>query len=86
MRIRYECPFLNRATGERRVVVVELAQHEIADVMYCWALRGPRGTGGPDGLIARGYALARANPPEGFSATDVVVEEMRRRPLPTLVA
>lgn len=48
-----------RATGERRLVVVELSDAERLDALRALAVR-PGACGGPDGLIVRGYALRRA--------------------------
>jgi hypothetical protein len=57
--MKYRCKFVNAATGERREVVVELDDDEIADA---------RKNLGIDGPVARSYVMRRGSRyvPAGF--------------------
>ena len=80
----YECALFNEATGERRLVVVQLSNAERLNALraferglamgYC----SPSGPGGPDGMIVKAYALQRAESiaPAGFH----VIGLPQRRP------
>jgi hypothetical protein len=58
-RIRYSCPFVNRNTGERRVITVELARPEVLDCLWQAVNHGyPAEVGWPP--LERAYALRRA--------------------------
>jgi hypothetical protein len=74
--MKYLCPLVNRATGERRDVLVHLTTDEVQDVDRHLALRGVSGPGGPNGPIARGYACRRATQdgPKGFV---IVIEQVQ---------
>jgi hypothetical protein len=77
MRIRYALPFVSKRTGERRTIVVSLAQHEVADVLYHRALRrnGAGGIGGPLEKMYAWHRAARAAPEEEFTP---IYEQARR--------
>jgi hypothetical protein len=73
---KFECPFIN-AIGERHVAVVEL---NAAELQRCkW---NPRTADN----IARAFAALRAvrQLPAGFTALDLDLSGVRRRPQPTL--
>jgi hypothetical protein len=67
----YDCVLENRATGERRTIVVELSDEERND-----PLNGTVPVGGHGGLISNGHALRRAGllAPEGFIAIEVIAK------------
>jgi hypothetical protein len=57
---KYNVPFFNPNTYERRIVTVQLSASEVADAKWHAVVRGNQGPGGPDGPIARACALRRA--------------------------
>lgn len=67
----YKCILLNPDTGEMCSVIVQLTETQRHDALRHLGMRGSDGPGGPDGPIARGYALQRAQAlaPPGFLPT-----------------
>jgi hypothetical protein len=78
----YQVPIVNKKTGERRMVIIELTEFQRRQCVEYEAFY-PNHTGGDRGPIARKYALDQADKktPPGFIP---VCDGIERVPLPNL--